>query len=439
MQEIRIKNFGPIEDVWLPVKDFMVFIGPQASGKSTVSKCIYFFKSLRDDLIKYILEEVEKDDPNKFEAPIWAFVKNVRAKFISFWGPTHHMSDISIYGQYKKEVSLTIELVKDSNNNQYVDPKFSPKFHVDFEVIIREAQNFVDMKNKRDRTFLSSSDLMEIDNERRLFLKRIESLAKKLFNNDKDLVFFPAGRSLLATLSDRLPSKDDRQLDYLTLEFSNRIGYVRQLFDKSLAGMVFDKRNLTHDKIDDKAVGIAQDIIEKVLKGRYRYDRRDGDRLYYDSNRYTKLNYASSGQQESIWIMNLIYLLILENKEVFVVIEEPEAHLYPEAQKQMVDLISLLANCGNNQTIITTHSPYILAALNNLIYAKTIGEKEPEAVAKKIEPKLWIDKDRLGTYFIDNGQLHDIMDEELQLIKTEAIDSASTIINDEYDFLDDLE
>ncbi|MFK7948849.1 MAG: AAA family ATPase, partial [Saprospiraceae bacterium] len=34
MQKLIIKNFGPIKDVKLEIKDFMVFIGPQASGKS---------------------------------------------------------------------------------------------------------------------------------------------------------------------------------------------------------------------------------------------------------------------------------------------------------------------------------------------------------------------------------------------------------------------
>lgn len=57
-----------------------------------------------------------------------------------------------------------------------------------------------------------------------------------------------------------------------------------------------------------------------------------------------KLQYASSGQQESVWILLLIFRYILDGTSVFIVFEEPEAHLYPETQSDIVELIGLLAN-----------------------------------------------------------------------------------------------
>lgn len=58
MQTITIKNFGPIvEIIDLPINDFMVFIGPQASGKSTIAKAIYFFKQLREEFLTQILSK----------------------------------------------------------------------------------------------------------------------------------------------------------------------------------------------------------------------------------------------------------------------------------------------------------------------------------------------------------------------------------------------
>jgi ABC-type lipoprotein export system ATPase subunit len=216
--------------------------------------------------------------------------------------------------------------------------------------------------------------------------------------------------------------------------FVDRINNSKTLFNKSISDLVVEKKKLTQDKIDFDNISIAQGIIQKILKGNYRFDK-EGEKIYIDNRRYTKLSFSSSGQQESIWILLLIFLIILDNKKVFVVIEEPEAHLYPEAQKEMVDLISLLTNYNDNQTIITTHSPYILSSINNLIYAQKVGDKKPDIVSKKINPKLWIKKEKLGTYFIDKGGFKNIMDEELELIQTEAIDSASNLINTDYDFL----
>ena len=57
MTHLRIANFNTIDSIDLPLKDLLIFIGAQASGKSTISKAIYFFKSLRDDLSIYLQEE----------------------------------------------------------------------------------------------------------------------------------------------------------------------------------------------------------------------------------------------------------------------------------------------------------------------------------------------------------------------------------------------
>jgi len=52
-----------------------------------------------------------------------------------------------------------------------------------------------------------------------------------------------------------------------------------------------------------------------------------------------------------VWILLLILLLILNIRKVFLVVEEPEAHLFPVAQKQIIDLIALLANQNENQIL----------------------------------------------------------------------------------------
>lgn len=82
----------------IDVKDILLFIGPQASGKSTISKTIYFFKSLKDDLIRYLIDLIEKND---FEKPLGTFSKKIRAKFLNFfWGPTHHFGNMNLKYQY---------------------------------------------------------------------------------------------------------------------------------------------------------------------------------------------------------------------------------------------------------------------------------------------------------------------------------------------------
>lgn len=44
-ETLQIKNFGPIIDAKIEVKDINIFIGTTSSGKSTVAKLIAIFKS----------------------------------------------------------------------------------------------------------------------------------------------------------------------------------------------------------------------------------------------------------------------------------------------------------------------------------------------------------------------------------------------------------
>ena len=47
MQKVIIKHLGPIKELEMEIKDFNLLIGEQATGKSTVAKAIYFFRSIK--------------------------------------------------------------------------------------------------------------------------------------------------------------------------------------------------------------------------------------------------------------------------------------------------------------------------------------------------------------------------------------------------------
>ena len=62
MQKIIINNFGAVKNAEIDIKKVLILIGEQASGKSTIAKLIYFFRSLRDDLIVQIINEKSNGD-----------------------------------------------------------------------------------------------------------------------------------------------------------------------------------------------------------------------------------------------------------------------------------------------------------------------------------------------------------------------------------------
>ncbi len=433
MEKIIIKNFGPIESVELEISPFLVFIGPQASGKSTISKSIYFFKSIRNDVLKYFIEVIETGN---FDYDLLNIKKRIRAKFLNFFGPTAHVDDFYLHYEYGNNKSISIDLTK-TILKTYVNPKFNNKFKKEFIKILNQIKNSLSHSIHRNPKFLSSSELLKIEQEKKNVLNKIEALVNDLFEDNKDLLFIPAGRSLLTTLSDQLQYIHPHRMDYLMQAFIDRINATKPLFTKSLQELIEDKKYLTNEPIKFGVVKSAKKVIENILKAKYKNDF-DSEKLFVSKRKYVKINYSSSGQQEVIWILNLIFISLLDNNKLFVVFEEPEAHLYPEAQKEIIDLIALLFNALESQIIITTHSPYILSAINNLIYADVLSKKGKD-ISSIIEKRKVIDSDAVDAYFVQDGALISIIDEETKMIKSEAIDSASKILNDTFNKLYELD
>lgn len=427
MQKIEIRNFGPIKELNLDIKDFSILIGPQASGKSTVAKTIFFFKSLNDDLVKYFIDSVEKND---FSKSIGTYAKSIRQKYLDYFGASTHLNGLHLKYYYTERIwiSITIE-----TNHKYITPNFSEQFKDEFKNLVKEATDFSRSIGQRNPSLLTSKDLLQIDSDKRKFVSYVNEKCNSIFQEDRELIFIPAGRSLLATLSDQLQFINPRNLDFLMRTFLDKINIVRPIFNKSLSDIIKERRLLTQYDIDFNKTKLAEEIISKILKGKYQYDK-DGEKIFFETNKYVKLNFSSSGQQESLWILLLLFIIILEKQNVFIVIEEPEAHLFPEAQKEISKLIALMSNIEDSQVIITTHSPYILASINNLILANKVGS-ENEKVADRINKNLWIRRDKVYAALVTNGQVKDIIDNELNIIQQENIDSVSRAINDEFDFL----
>jgi len=123
-------------------------------------------------------------------------------------------------------------------------------------------------------------------------------------------------------------------------------------------------------------------------------------------------------------------------------VEEPEAHLFPSTQRQVVHffaaVIDLLSPESSSQYIITTHSPYILAALNNLMYGGKIASENSdkrEEVVGLLGSDVLIDPEKVGAYLLENGGAKFIIDPETKLIEATLIDRVSGDLAREFEQL----
>ena len=121
-------------------------------------------------------------------------------------------------------------------------------------------------------------------------------------------------------------------------------------------------------------------------------------------------------------------------------IEELEQNLFPKAQFELVKmLVGLLKKMEQKSTgytstvFLTTHSPYVLTALNVMMLASIAYEKSPDKVRDIGLEDYVLPKEAYSAYCIKNGRFENIIDEEYGFIKGDFLDSVSELV-DNYTF-----
>ena len=193
---------------------------------------------------------------------------------------------------------------------------------------------------------------------------------------------------------------------------------------------------------------IASFDYKNILGVTYNYSNGK-DLVTIKNNKQIPLNLASSAVNSGIPLLVVFdYLFYKRQKEIklskgFVaIIEEPELNCFPETQKKFVEYFSEKIATSNNSLLITTHSPYILSSLNNLMYAYNVGTMDAgihkNAVNEIIPIQNWVKPDDVSCYLMKDGKAFSIKDDE-GLIEASTIDSVSKELNEAYDKIINIE
>ena len=418
MAKITLRQFGPIHDCCMDVQRFTVLTGSQASGKSTIAKAIFFFRTIGQDVIaqmktKNLADTYRTSLENDLK-------KRLRNKFLQIFGSSWSMPrEMRLRYEYKKQVTIEVYLVPDRNAmyRNFVEFQFG-------EGIREFLEKY---KDYAEQTWDESS------------WENVQQEIDALFCDGYETIYVPAGRSLITLLTDQLmtllSSDEGRSLDFCMQTYVRRILSLRSRIREGFHDLLDEVLHTTQIKIDKETLHYMERLIKEVLHVRYAYDRGE-EQLFFDKHRYVKINFASSGQQEAIWVFNIMYFYLLQNQKVFLIIEEPEAHLYPDAQKRIAEAIGLFEGAGN-QVFVTTHSPYILGQFNNMLYAGELQEKAEGQDEKKLHeilhPLSYIKIADAHAAYVRDGKTENAVNEGM--IRNELIDGASVEINEEMDAL----
>ena len=157
--------------------------------------------------------------------------------------------------------------------------------------------------------------------------------------------------------------------------------------------------------------------------------------LYFESSFGVKVPFerAPSGFRESLVTA---LALAAQNYPEVILIEEPEAHLHPRAQRVLTRLMARALNKKRKTIILSTHSDYILSSINNLIafsekrdLLSSLGYNEYEVIKPEMVSAYLI-KQRNKESVVEKLEINHegIPEDEFTKVSGEIVDERSEIL-----------
>lgn len=421
MLRLTVESFSCIKQANIEVHPLTVLIGPQASGKSVLSKLVYFFIDQVNSQHRVLLDGQHFED----------FTSKLKQQFCE-WFPT------SAWGEGKFKISFEmgayqIRLSRTSYEDTVKDGIRIWTSNDAKEHFRKTAELLKSLRSKVPR----KSGIPEFSSDMEIQW-RLREAAGTMLKKDigRDAVvsqtFIPAGRSFFTTLGRAFIAFDQsKTLDPATLNFgrtyANISSQVRWIMERGGKATQFEV---------DMAAMLGGELVWQGSEARFKC--HDG--------RVVPFGALSSGQQELLPLVTTLRVLA-RHSEVggLVFIEEPEAHLFPESQSKLIEALAPLVNDPKKpkSLFITTHSPYVLSKINNLMKAGQLSQRlsgaKFESLSQIVAPMRQLKNNFVKAYALIDGETHSIVDAESGLIDADYLDSASGRIGEEFSELLDLQ
>ena len=434
MAKLKIQGFLSFKNAEILTNDLTVLIGPQAQGKSVIAKLVHYFETL----VRRCFVEVISGDTT-----IPALRKQFVERFTDLF-PRHSWSAEPFEITYSQD-GWTFQITRDGiRSNASIRLDLSGPFE---SLLKADAKSF---KTQLKKSLTQKGGYSQGTMSRRL-MRSFFADREQIHPYLAEQVFIPASRSFFANIEKNIfsliSSKFD--IDPLIAEFGATLEQMR--IRNHISARTLNSRQSTKRSPDT----LVKDWKE-IINGDYLFNGKD--EFIVTHGRTVRLSNSSSGQQE---VLPLLLALGAQTTRfsnlqfggTSFFIEEPEAHLFPYAQKSIAELLAkklnemdldgtgtTLKTC--NRVLVTTHSPYILTALNNLMLAGQLYNSTTVAsnAIEKITPReISINPKKVSAYKVIDGNAKSILNSETELIDSYLIDEISEVFAKDFDKLLELQ
>lgn len=348
---------GPVPRCKLDIRPFTVFIGKQGSGKSLVAQVLYLFEELPWLVFFASLERGSgrHSDEKLFQWILDRLRSSDRA-FATFANKNVHVS------------------WQRGSTKEW--PGHAP-----------EVLSF--------RAFRATRKLT-ISGAMKAFVHRLRGRSSGRGRGEQALhhaIFFPTERMVISQFRSAMGEK------VLSLPITYHL-FSHWLEENAAgeAGRWPNGRPDTEDgRLIDKLGRSALGGAVRKLGEQWKWEFGSGEKF--------DLDMASSGQRAN-WSIPYIGRTLFSLRAtgdiatgLTLFVEEPEIHLHPGAQREIVKILALMVNRGF-RVVVTTHSMTVLYTLNNLLQASKLG---PDVGGDVPDPEFRLDPDQVSVYAFEAG------------------------------------
>ncbi|QDU39462.1 hypothetical protein Mal4_38070 [Maioricimonas rarisocia] len=239
-----------------------------------------------------------------------------------------------------------------------------------------------------------------------------------------EAIVLPAERKAAVALIDAIEDGSPLPFSQPVIDFIERMRAARR----------WDALARRHDVEQSLSQSTIEHGLRQILEGTVSFDP-DDRKLQFERQGCRAIQLHGAASLVRSLAALAVTLGARSEERCLLVIDEPEMNAHPRAQCQIIELLAQLVNQGH-YVLITTHSPYILDQLNNLVNAGTVPEERREKLAERFTlktPDAFLDPEKVSVYhFRADGEssdakvlVEDLYDRDENLIDADTFGNIS--------------
>lgn len=443
MMKIKLWNLGSIKEAEVDLRPLTVIIGPNNSNKTYIAYSIYGLWINRHDRLRFrddILKKIEFTNQadhwslkidRRFYDVISEVIQSSASEFSGIKLQSFFQdSSGKIFDETKFSIEISEDDIKTAIEKVLAD---TIEYHgslasLGIKKIERSDNNseilfYWEKRNEEHTDFLSSivigtfistvvkfsfSDILPLPAERNAFINTYKMLANRRYKLLKE-----NQRELL--IQRRI--NQDRQLELLKEQGDIRYPQPVEDFLDFLTDIELENKPdpIAKNKNDFQKLA---DQIEKYIQNNnktiFKKTKFGGREIKVSVKRSLEIDLYNASSSIKQLAPLLLYLRYRAKSGDFLVIDEPEMNLHPESQVKLLESLAILVNLGV-RILLTTHSPYLMAHLNNIVNG---NHQNPELLAEQAkllylqDSRAFLKMEQVSAYEMKNNQLLSLHDPE---------------------------